>query len=197
MSGLPGAGPAPRVLAGIFAGGRGLRMGGVDKGQLIAPDTGETLIARLLRLAGQVGLDAVIVGGEGRESGGVQRLADEPSGIGPLGGLSALLAHAGERPAIAIACDMPYVDAALLERLATCVSAAHVIAARDPSTRKWQPLFARYDAPRVLPVLRADIARGVRSFQAVLRALEVEELPLSASEHDKLRDWDEPSDLAR
>ena len=180
------------TVAGIFAGGRGLRMGGRDKAQLIAPDTGETLIARLLRITVEAGLAAVVVGGSGSPG---PRIADEPAGIGPLGGLCALLAHAAPRPAIAIACDMPYVDAALLGRLAAHRSAAPVVAARDPDSRKWQPLFARYDSARVLPVLRAELARGVRSFQALLHALEVEELVLSPADHDKLRDWDAPSDL--
>ncbi len=181
-------------LAGIFAGGRGLRMGGLDKAQLIAPRTGETLLARLLRLAGEAGLETVVVGGSG---GPGLRLADEPAGIGPLGGLCALLAHAGSRPAIALACDLPYVETALIARLVGYASAAEVVAPRDPATRKWQPLFARYDAPRVLPVLRTAIARGTRSFQELLQALEVEELALSPAEHDQLRDWDEPSDLCR
>lgn len=167
-------------------------MGGRDKAQLIAPDTGETLISRLLRLAGEVGLPAVVVGGSGSPG---PRLADEPAGVGPLGGLCALLVQAQPGSAIAIACDMPYVDAALLERLATHRSAAPVLAARDPQSRKWQPLFARYDSVRVLPVLRAELARGVRSFQELLCSLEVEELALSPADHAKLRDWDEPSDV--
>ena len=72
-----------------------------------------------------------------------------------------------------------------------------MLAPRDPDSGKWQPLFARYDAPRVLPVLRAEIARGARSFQSVLRVLPVAELALSDVERAQLRDWDEPADMTR
>jgi molybdenum cofactor guanylyltransferase len=188
------AAAAPRPLAGVFAGGRGLRMGGRDKSLLPAPDTGETLLARLLRLLAEVGLESVIVGGAGE---GGARLADDPPHIGPIGGLCSLLAHAGDRPAIALACDLPYVSAELIARLAADASRPAVLAPRDPESGKWQPLFARYDSPRVLPQLRAEVARGARSFQSVLRGLEVAELTLSAAEQAQLRDWDEPADLLR
>ena len=180
-------------VLGIFAGGRGLRMGGRDKAQLPSPITGEPLQARLLRLGQQQGLTCVIVGGAAMD--GTVVLADEPAGIGPIGGLCALLAFAAARPAIALACDLPYLDEALLARLATMRSDAAVLSPRDPATGKWQPLFARYDSPRVLPALRVAIAEGVRSFQTFLRTLEVAEPALSDAEHALLRDWDHPADM--
>jgi molybdopterin-guanine dinucleotide biosynthesis protein A len=183
------------IVLGVLAGGRGSRMGGRDKGALPAPGTGEPLLPRLLRIAAEVGLDAVVVGGAGVP--GARLLADEPAGVGPLGGFHALLGHAGERQVIALACDLPYLQLELLARLAREPSAAAVLAARDPESGKWQPLFARYDAPRVLPVLRAALARGVRSFQAVLAELEVQELAISPEERAELRDWDAPDDLLR
>jgi molybdopterin-guanine dinucleotide biosynthesis protein A len=188
--------PMQRVtLLGVLAGGRGTRMGGRDKGALPAPDSGETLLARLVRLGRAAGLQPVIVGGQGVP--GVPLLCDEPAGIGPIGGLCALLAHAGERAAIALACDLPYLSAELIAKLACAESSAAVLAARDRPSGKWQPLFARYDSPRVLPVLRGAIASGTRSFQSFLRELDVQELALDASEHALLRDWDTPGDLER
>jgi molybdopterin-guanine dinucleotide biosynthesis protein A len=181
-------------LLGILAGGRGQRMGGRDKARLLAPGSEEPLIERLLRLGREAGLSCVVVGGRAPE--GTTLVHDDPEGIGPIGGLCALLAHAGERPALALACDLPYVTAALIMRLARDPSSAPVLAARDPETGKWQPLFARYDAARVLPPLRAAIAEGVRSFQTFLRTVEVSELALSDGERALLRDWDEPGDLA-
>lgn len=168
-------------------------MGGRDKALLPAPDTGEGLLVRLARLGREAGLEVVAVGGSG--AGGVPRLDDDPAGVGPIGGLCALLAHAGERPVVALACDLPYLGGELIARLSRAPSTTPVLCARDPVTGKWEPLFARYDAPRVLPVLRAEIARGVRSFQSFLRALPVEELPLSDAERLQLRDWDQPSDM--
>jgi molybdopterin-guanine dinucleotide biosynthesis protein A len=185
--------PPPAPLLGIFAGGRGLRMGGRDKAQLPAPLTGEPLQQRLLGLGERLGIECVVVGGAGHSE--VFCIADEPAGIGPIGGLCALLTHAGNRAAIALACDLPYLDMALLGRLVSSPSAAAVLSARDPATGKWQPMFARYDSPRVLPALRVSVADGVRSFQTFLRGLEVEELPLAEEERALLRDWDSPSDM--
>lgn len=183
------------VLLGVLAGGRGLRMGGRDKSRLPAPDTGEALAARIVRLASGLGLPCTLVGGEPLP--GVPQLADDPPGIGPIGGLCSLLAQAGARNALAVACDLPHVTQALLARLASESPDSLVLCPRDPATGKWQPLFARYDAPQVLPVFRAAIAAGTRSMQTVFRALEITELALSPEERSALLDWDQPSDLIR
>jgi len=181
------------VLLGVLAGGRGLRMGGRDKSRLPAPDTGEALAARIVRLASGLGFDCTLVGGEPLP--GVPRLIDDPPGIGPIGGLTALLAQAGARNALAVACDLPHVTQALLARLATESPGALVLCPRDPATGKWQPLFARYDAPRVLPAFHAAIENGTRSMQTVFRTLDVSELALSDAERAALTDWDAPSDI--
>lgn len=186
---------SPAVVLGILAGGQSRRMGR-DKALLSAPDTGEALLERLARIGRELGFDVVAVGGAAARFG-LPRLDDDPAGIGPIGGLAALLAHAGDRKAIALACDLPYLEPALLARLAAAPAAEPVLSSRDPGSGKWQPLFARYDAPRVLPILRAEIARGVRSFQTFLQALPVAELPLSDAERLQLRDWDEPADMIR
>jgi molybdenum cofactor guanylyltransferase len=183
---------APPLL-GVLAGGHGRRMGGRDKARLIAPDGAESLLERILRLGAVVGLDCVVVGGA--SPAGTPCVADEPAGIGPIGGLCALLGLAAERPALALACDLPFVTAPLIARLAREQPGTSVLAARDPGTGKWQPLFARYDGPRVLPALRLAVADGVRSFQTFLRTQHVTELELSEAERALLRDWDEPSDL--
>lgn len=169
-------------------------MGGRNKAALSAPGTREPLLQRLLRLGREAGIACVVVGCD-QSCGDTVVIADEPSGIGPLGGLCALLDHAGNRPVLALACDLPYVDGALLARLLETQSRAHVLCPRDRETGKWQPLFARYDSRRVLPVVRAAIARGERSFQGVFREIDVDELRLSVAEHALLRDWDHPSDI--
>lgn len=183
------------ALLGVLAGGRGLRMGGRDKSRLPAPDTGEALAARIVRLASELGYECVMVGGE--PLSGVERIHDDPPGIGPIGGLCSLFGKAGARHALAVACDLPSVTQPLIARLATESPGALVLCPRDPATGKWQPLFARYDAPRVLPAFRSAIASNTRSMQTVFRALEVTELKLTDSERTSLLDWDQPSDLAR
>lgn len=189
-------------VLGLFAGGKARRMGGAPKGLLPTPGSGEPIAARVVRIAGEVGLEVVVVGAAPDQAlppsaAALPRLGDDPEGVGPLGGLSALLAYAAERPAIAIACDMPYVSAALLDKLARTPSDAAVLAARDHGSGKWQPLFARYASALVRPVLATTIAEGARSFQLLLRRVSCQELALDAGEHAELRDWDSPEDIER
>lgn len=187
----------PPCMLGVFVGGKGQRLGGVDKSALPAPDGGGSLLERVLRLGDELLASNVIVGrspGGRRVADDVVQLDDAPSGIGPLGGLCALLAHAGSRPAFAVACDMPYVDVTML-RLLRDAPAAAVVAPRDPDTGKWYPLFARYDSANVLPVAREAVAAGTRSFQVLFRSLDVRELELDSNQRAKLRDWDRPEDL--
>jgi molybdopterin-guanine dinucleotide biosynthesis protein A len=184
-------------VCGLFVGGQARRMGGVAKGLLPAPDTGEPLVARLRRHAESLGLGCVLVGESPAYGGlGLPMLADAPSGIGPLGGLRALLLWAAGAPVVALAGDLPYVSPELLRRLLAAGSAPapvrDVVAARRQD--RWEPLCARYEAT-VLPVLDAALAAGEHSFQALLRRLRVHELALTADEARQLTDWDAPGDI--
>jgi molybdopterin-guanine dinucleotide biosynthesis protein A len=68
-----------------------------------------------------------------------------------------------------------------------------VLAGRRGDDGPWEPLFARYDSSRVLPVARASIAAGERGFQRLFARLDVERFtPRSARALD---DWDEPGDV--
>src|SRR5262245_46707347 len=129
---MPGSSAASEVrssiVLGVLAGGRGRRMGGIDKARLRAPDSGEPLLERLLRLGRDAGLRCVVIGGSAPQ--GTPLLHDHPSGIGPIGGLAALLSYAGERAAIALACDLPYLTAALLARLMSAQTEAPVVCPR-------------------------------------------------------------------
>ena len=179
-------------LAGVFVGGAGKRMGGVAKGLLVAP-SGETLVARWQSLLARVGTDVVLVGARGEYAHlGLPMLDDDPPGVGPLGGLAALLGRAGARPALAVACDMPFVGEALLRRPLAAPPAPGVAPRRDG---RWEPLLARYDAARVLPVVRAHLAQGRHALQGALDAAGAVELALVLGELAELRDWDTPEDV--
>lgn len=61
---------------------------------------------------------------------------------------------------------------------------------------RWEPLFARYYAARVLELARAHVAAGKHSLQALLDAAGVEEFPIEGeSGWAGLRDWDAPRDI--
>ena len=179
------------AVAGIFVGGRGERMGGAATGLLAGPD-GRPIIENLRDMLTGLGLEVVLVGRDPRyDALRLQVVQDEPGGIGPLGGLIGLLGHAGDRLAVAIACDMPFVDAPLVGRLLGALPAP-VVAPRRGDL--WEPLFARYDPERVLTAARARASGGQRSLQGLLDGVGARELPLSEEEWPRLRDWDRPSD---
>ena len=192
--------PTSRVLMGILIGGRGTRLGGTQKALLRPPGAapGDTLVDRLVRLGRAAGLDVVLVGKAdlGGAALGVPQLPDAERDAGPLGGLQSLLAHAGSRRAIAVACDMPYLELDLVRRLLHEAPQAALLAPRDERTGKWQPLFARYDAALLWSQLREAWLAGERSFQQFFRRVDACVLDLSEPERAQLRDWDTPEDIA-
>jgi molybdopterin-guanine dinucleotide biosynthesis protein A len=124
---------------------------------------------------------------------GLPTLKDEPPGVGPLGGLVALLRHAGTVPALAFACDMPFVSRALVERLLAAPPDAPVVAPRRDA--RWEPFCARYDSARVLPLAVALAASTHHSLQRLLDDAGAAALSLLPHEDAELRDWDTPADV--
>jgi molybdenum cofactor guanylyltransferase len=192
----------PETWLAIFVGGASSRMGGKPKGLLVADDARtprESIVARLIRLAAELNLTPVFVGTAEPYAlhwPQVRVIGDEPTGIGPLGGLSGVLAAAGQARVLAVACDMPQVTSALLQRLLNTAPAAPVLASKNQDGR-WDPLCARYDPHTVRPRLQMALAQGVRSFQRLFESLPVTELELDAQERVQLVDWDTPEDIPR
>jgi len=176
-------------------------MGGVAKGNLLAPD-GRTLLSRLVALttAALPGARVVLVGdSEAYDALAMPAIPDTPPGIGPLGGLAALLAfaeRAGSADAIALSCDLPYLGVNLIERLAREFPGALALAPRADG--RWSPLTARYAVSALTAVANA-IARRAHSLQRVFDELgaRAHELPLTDEERLELRDWYRPEDIVR
>jgi molybdopterin-guanine dinucleotide biosynthesis protein A len=208
--------PLPAV--GVFVGGQGRRMGGVAKGLLV--HEGQTLVERVLgvcrQAAGSEAPSLYLVGdylvakdqvGSSRmeeasaySDSSARRLEDRPAGVGPIGGLRALLlqARAHGRDAVALAVDLPHLQAGVVRRLYVERPGLPVLAPREVG--RWQPLLARYRPAVVLPVIDRVLARGHTSLQSIFAELAAngspaEELVLSEDERQVLRDWDLPSDM--
>jgi molybdopterin-guanine dinucleotide biosynthesis protein A len=183
---------ASTLVAGIFVGGASSRMGGRPKGLLATP-SGPTIVERLRALCESISLPAVLVGAsEAYAHLGLPAVADAAPGAGPLAGLVGLLRTSDADAVVALACDLPYLTAALVERLARSPSTAAALAPlRDG---RYEPLFARYDRARVLPLAEAQLATGDRSLQRLLRAAAAEPFPVADDEWSLLADWDEPGD---
>jgi molybdopterin-guanine dinucleotide biosynthesis protein A len=189
-------------VVGIFVGGQARRMGGVAKGNLI--HDGRTILERTLQAcwgSERPTPDSPRVYLVGNSSAyaadGTLRIDDEPRGIGPIGGLRALLraATVSEAPVVALAGDMPFLTRALVERLFFEEPQAAALAPREES--RWQPLFARYAPAEALPAVEAVLARGETALQGVLTELgeRAAVLELSESERAALIDWDRPNDV--
>jgi molybdenum cofactor guanylyltransferase len=191
--------PDAPPLFGLFVGGKARRFGGIAKGWLETPE-GPSIVERTISLARSAvpGAALVLVGdASAYEKLGVEAIADAPPGIGPLGGLSALLAEAERRGAqtvLALACDMPFLSSDLIRKLWEVEPGAPVLAPRPPG-QPWYALTARY-AISVLPVFRAMIAEREHKLQRLFERIPgATVLPLSEAELGQLVDWDSVEDM--
>jgi molybdopterin-guanine dinucleotide biosynthesis protein A len=183
------------AIAGIFIGGAGTRMGNRPKG-LLTTDGGVTIVDRWRAVLARAGVGSVVLVGAHAAYAhlGVETIDDAPPGIGPLGGLLALLERARGRVAVAVACDMPSVSPQLIVRLLAAPPATVVAPRRDG---RWEPLCARYDAGTMYPLAQSHARGRDHSLQRLLDRAGAAELPLSATEAGELADWDTPADVDR
>ena len=149
-------------------------------------------------VSGESGAQIYLVGDSSAYSAqAVQRVADDPRGVGPMGGLRAFLrALPPETPGLVLAGDLPFVTIALIARLAREQPGAAALAPRDAEGR-WQPLFARYLPAPVLPEIDAALQAGRTSLQHLFERLGGAALrfDVSPEEEPQLRDWDRPGDM--
>ena len=128
--------------AAILAGGRATRYGGRDKGALIVG--GRSILERQMTELTQLTDDVMLVTAEHRTVGvpGLRIVVDRMPHCGPLGGLDAALDAAREDPLVLLACDMPFVTAALVRHLVALASDADAVVPR--TERGYHPLCATY-----------------------------------------------------
>jgi molybdenum cofactor guanylyltransferase len=143
------------VAAAILAGGKGKRLGGVDKG--LVEIGGETIAHRQLRVLTPLVSERLIVAGNPAPYAGLDArlVVDLHPGAGPLAGLEAALEATTADALLVFACDLPFLDAALVTALRDA-PAAEAVVARLGS--KAQPLAARY-ARSILPRVQRRLAR--------------------------------------
>ena len=191
-----------RITIGIFVGGQGTRMGGLAKGLLRVPGGSETLIERLLAQCARAAPEArLFLVGQAAPYAALPlpQLADAPAGIGPIGGLRALLLRALEdrsELALALACDLPFLDESVISLLLLPSSAA----ARVPHTEgRLQPLAAAYAPAQALSAVDHALALGKHALMSVLDQLgtDLERIEFEAERARALRDWDTPEDISR
>ena len=165
-----------KISAAILAGGRATRFGGADKASLVVG--GSRIVERQLAALAGVSDDVRIVANDAARYAdlGVRVVPDAIAGAGPLGGLYTALLDARHDCVIVLACDLPFVPAALLERLAAESGTGQQVDAVVPRTaRGLEPLCAVYRKDCAARA-RAQIARGDLRMTALLADLHVREL---------------------
>ena len=146
---------ATATTLGVLAGGRGTRLGGVDKAWL--QRDGVPQVVRIAkRFAAEV--DAILVsanGDPGRYAGhGLVAIADVATGAGPIGGLDAL-ARACRTPwLLTVPVDLVGVNECLLQTLRAHAAGRGAFAVDDDGP---QPLVALWN----LAMLRADLPSAI------------------------------------
>ncbi len=156
--------------AAILAGGHARRLGGRDKSALPVGD--RSILARQLTALRTITPHILIVGGDpSRGQGpGVPVVADRMADAGALGGLYTALVEAPTEQVLVIACDMPFLTAPFLARLAELGATAEAAMPRD--ARGPHPLCASY-ARMVAPRLKARLDAGQRRVIEAVTALDV------------------------
>jgi len=175
------------LSAAILAGGQARRFGGRDKSALLVD--GRSIRDRQIAELATLTSDILIIGGpDGR--------ADRIPGCGPLGGLhTALLESKGDRT-IVIACDMPYVPAAMLRHLCTLASDADAVVPRTEGG--YHPLCAVYARACLEPVTRRLAAGRLKMTDLFddlrVRVVTAEELGAFGDPHRLLANVNTPAD---
>ena len=167
----------------ILAGGRGSRMGNVDKG--LQPFRGKPMAQHAIeRLLPQVG--SVMVNANRNIESWLELAApvwqDETPGFaGPLAGLEAGLRHCVTPWLLAVPCDSPFLPPDLAERLGAAVEEHDADLAfavtQEPGMRPQpHPVFCLVKASR-LPVLSQYLAEGGRRMDGWYKDLKAVEVP--------------------
>ena len=143
------------VAAAILAGGRGRRMGGADKGLVCVG--GSPMVVRQLRVLTSLVVESIVVAGDPvpYRDFGARLVTDLHPGAGPLAGLESALAATTADSLLLFACDLPFLDAALVTALRDAPAAEAVVARL---AGKAQPLAARY-ARSILPRVQRRLSR--------------------------------------
>jgi molybdenum cofactor guanylyltransferase len=173
------------VTAIVLAGGRGSRLGGVDKARLEIG--GATTLDRARAAVGEIAAEQILIANE-QEHGdlaGIRVIRDpEPHG-GVLPALLAALDAAGRPRCLVVACDMPFLNPRLLGWLVDRLDGHDVVIPTIDG--QLQPMHAAYRRDPCRAAIAAALARGDRrmiSFHRDLRVRVVAEAELRRLDPD-------------
>lgn len=166
---------------------------GTDKAVLMVG--GETLLTRTARIAEEAGLSVVIIGRARPDVwtlNTVTFLPDDVPGLGPLGALTTMLRRSSE-PILALACDLPRLDADALRWLAAQTPGPHGLAVLQDGEA--EPLFSVY-TPDCLPIAESRLADGRLSLRGLIKAADFTRVDAPAWVAARLVNINTPEDWA-
>ena len=164
------AAAGPRPLAGlVLCGGSSSRMG---RDKALMEIEGLPLVVRIASLVAEVADPVLLAPGSPGRLGdlGYPEVADDPLGVGPLGGLLGGLARSPHQLVATVAVDMPFASPKLLRLLADLHTGEDaVVPVTDAGV---QPLHAVY-ATTAVAGLRRSRAAGRLALRLALEGLRV------------------------
>jgi molybdopterin-guanine dinucleotide biosynthesis protein A len=140
---------------------------GTDKAKLVLE--GETLLERIAQVLSEIASSVTVVGRK-TDLPEVQSKPDVYPNWGALGGVHAALTGCDTEWAIVVACDMPYINPHLLNRLATYRVDYDAVAPLQADQRA-QPLCALYKVEPCLEIAEKLIEQGERRPVTLLQSV--------------------------
>jgi len=178
----------------ILAGGNSSRMG---RDKAILPFNGSTLLQSVIDVAQPLFVLTLLSVREIRAEFAIPQVVDTQTNGGPLAGLVSALEKISTPWAFVVACDMPFIAPAMIERLATLRGGHQAVI---PLAQGYaQPLLAFY-AQSCLPALREHLVNGDKSLLGALEKLDsrlvaMDELPATDMQLRSFIDLDTPQDV--
>lgn len=206
---LSGAAPTPEAgghaviqdaTGALLAGGKGTRLGGVRKALLVKE--GRPLLAHTLELYARLFPAALVIANEAGvyERFGAPIAADPIADRGAPGGLFAALSASTTPWLFLAACDMPALDARVIEALARRRAGVQAVVATIEG--RPEPLHAFWAAP-ARPALERLLRDGEPSFRDLLAQVPHARVPIEELEREapgaaeSFANVNTPDDLAR
>lgn len=182
----------------VLGGGRGQRLGGVDKGALVV--AGSTLLTRALvsvagaeRIVVAAPLDTQAAADPAWVARASAWVVEDPPGAGPVAAIDAALAHTTAPVVVLRACDMPLFDATAVTAVVAALGAADAALPVDAGGRR-QYLSGAYRRSALDGALRALPTVANAAMRDVVNRLTIAEV---ATDPETTLDCDTWDDVER
>jgi molybdopterin-guanine dinucleotide biosynthesis protein A len=171
----------------VLAGGRGRRLGGVDKAGVVI--NGRTLLARALDVVAGASPRIVVGPPQPGLPPDVVVVREEPPGGGPVAAIDAGIAEVETDVVVVLACDLPLVTSHIVDALVDALQNAPAartpagggvdgVLLRDEEMRR-QPLVAAYRSASLRRAVAGLPTPEGAAMRELLNELELRELPAS------------------